>query len=147
MSATTQDKYQVPHRLIAYLCGWNQARKSTVGLVHLLRGMRLTPDEETIGIEDESELYGMAQDIEYQQMTEALCGSIIKPGEPSGEEQAEQCRQRIIQQYTGCVFGQSNPGCPPLRLPFGEAEINIKTDSVPVKQSMFQIQGNAARPG
>ncbi len=43
--------------------------------------------------------------------------------------------------YAGSVFQDRTGGNPPIRGPHGEAEIILKAGAIPVKQRMFQIQG------
>ena len=53
----------------------------------------------------------------------------------------EERRPQILEEYADTVFSGKITGSPPVRGPFGEAEINLKPGAVPVRQRPFQIVG------
>ena len=50
-------------------------------------------------------------------------------------------RESIIKMYSDSVFNLEDKSPPPVRGPFGEATIELKPGSVPVKQRRYQIHG------
>ena len=110
-------------------------------LIHTLRGMKLQSDEDDQEAFTEPELLAVAEQIQRQGQREAFCNSITIPVTPSTEVSVAERIENILKEYDGTVFGTKTPGCPPVRGPFGEAEINLKPGAVPIKQRMFQIQG------
>ncbi len=50
-------------------------------------------------------------------------------------------RQKLLEDYAGSVFEDRTRGNHPIRGPHGGAEIILKAGAIPVKQRMFQIQG------
>jgi hypothetical protein len=50
-------------------------------------------------------------------------------------------RQKLLEDYSGSVFQDRTGGNPQIQRPHGEAEIILNMVAIPVKQRMFQIQG------
>jgi hypothetical protein len=65
----------------------------------------------------------------------------IEARDPYETPAVEKARKRLLEGYAGSVFQTRVGGDHPIRGPHGEAEIILKKDAVPVKQRMFQIQG------
>ena len=67
---------------------------------------------------------------------------IIETREPSAHPQVDALRAKVLNDYQGRVFVSKLPSEePPIRGPFGEAEISLKPGARPVKQRMFHITG------
>ena len=65
----------------------------------------------------------------------------IEARDPCESDQVAEIRARLLQTYSGTVFQDRTGGDPKVRGPHGEAEILIKPGARPMKQKMFQIQG------
>ena len=146
----TKQKYRVPQKLIEYLCEWNRQTEPVVRMVHHLRKLQLKPpssggdiegdemDEPTLS---ESELLSLAETLLQHEPNEAECNSIIQHNQSAEGAEVENYRAAIFKDYEKTAFSTGTSGDPPKRFEFGEAEINLKADAVPLKQRMFQIQG------
>ena len=142
MKAGQRDKYQVPEGLIKYLCQDEVPTPRMVRLVHKMRGMQLRVEEEEEEAEwTEGELSELAEVIQNQQSEDAFVRSVVISSKKNMEEGVELLRKKLLADYDKVVFAKQTSGSPPVRGPFGEAEIVPKPGAVPVKQRMFQFQG------
>ena len=73
--------------------------------------------------------------------TEAECNSIVQTADQAEGGAVEALRAAIFKDYEKTGFSSATSGNPPKRFELGEAEILLKPGAVPVKQRMFQIQG------
>ena len=53
----------------------------------------------------------------------------------------EELRAQLLKEYGNTVFCGKTGGDPPVRGPFGEAEIVVKAGAIPVKQRPYQMTG------
>jgi hypothetical protein len=67
---------------------------------------------------------------------------VIEAREPCDHPTVESLKEKVIADFQDKVFrSKLPPELPPVRGPFGEAEINLKVGARPVKQRMFHITG------
>ena len=67
---------------------------------------------------------------------------IVEAREPCDQPGVEERRQKVLSDFQDHVFrSKLTNEQPPIRGPFGEAEINLKPGAKPVKQRMFHITG------
>ena len=94
------------------------------------------------GLEDE-ELLEIVRHTDWEKPNSQInfIKGAIEARDPHGSEKVENARTRLFSDYTGTVFDTKTGGDPPVRGPYGEAEIILKPDARPVKQKMFHIQG------
>ena len=71
----------------------------------------------------------------------ALTKGVVEARDPHDSPEVDAIRQKLLEDYAGSVFQDRTGGNPPIRGPHGEAEIILKAGAIPVKQRMFQIQG------
>ena len=65
----------------------------------------------------------------------------IEARDPCNTQKVDLIRKTLLAEYAGSVFDTHTTGDPKVRGPHGLAEIILKTNARPVKQKMFQIQG------
>ncbi len=66
---------------------------------------------------------------------------MVEARDPYDSPDVDAIRQKLLEDYAGSVFQDRTGGNTPIRGPHGETEIILKAGAVPVKQRMFQIQG------
>jgi hypothetical protein len=71
----------------------------------------------------------------------SLTKGVVEARDPHDSPEVDAIRQKLLEDYAGSVFQDRTGGNPPIRGPHGEAEILVKIGAIPVKQWMFQIQG------
>ncbi len=77
----------------------------------------------------------------YQTRKIGMVKGAIEARDPYETPAVEKARKRLLKEFAGSVFQTRVGGDHKIRGPHGEAEIKLKSDAVPVKQRMFQIQG------
>ena len=65
----------------------------------------------------------------------------IEARDPCNTQKVDLIRKTLLAEYAGTVFDTHTTGDPKVRGPHGLAEIILKPNARPVKQKMFQIQG------
>ena len=148
MRMSRKQKYRVPEALVRYL--WNFPDPLTVRrVVETLLDMDIRPDgfvhfrQEKSGMEenDAEHLVALTHEIVKTGLAEEFVRSVIIAETPASGEGVEVIRAQILEEYKESVFNPEVVRPPPKRGPFGEATITLKPGAAPVKQRMFQIQG------
>jgi len=89
----------------------------------------------------EGELYSLARMLTKEGDHTAFCNSIVIPSEADESAKVVELRKKLFSDYKTIAFADATGGNPPKRFELGEAEIALKPGAQPVKQKMFQIQG------
>ena len=77
-----------------------------------------------------------------RQLQVCFAKGIVEAREPCEAPGVEERRLKVLEDYKDRVFrSKLTRDLPPIRGPFGEAEINLKPGAKPVKQRMFHITG------
>ena len=66
---------------------------------------------------------------------------VVEARDPLDSTEDEKRRQQLFEDYKENVFTGKTGGSPPIRGPFGEAEIKLKPDAKPISHRPFQITG------
>ena len=67
---------------------------------------------------------------------------VVEAREPHESPRVDELRKKVLAEYAGRVFtDKPTPGDPPIRGPFGLAEIHLKPGATPTKHKMFHITG------
>ena len=134
-------------------------------MVHYIRGLQLcaNPGVHFFGSGDlsDEEVHEVAQHVfdeeneddyivmpplipieDFEDVQVGFVKGVVEARDPSMEHGVETRRAQVIKDFEGSVFLSKLPDeLPPVRGPFGEAEINLNPGAKPVKQRMFHITG------
>lgn len=91
----------------------------------------------------EEELAEIAKRLDPEELdfSVSFIKGAIEARDPYETDHVLGLRAKILADFAGTVFDTQTGGDPPVRGPYGEAEIILKPGAIPVKQKMFQIQG------
>ena len=91
--------------------------------------------------DDDGSVDVLAREIALSEDAPVFVRRVVQADAPVQGDDVEVLRAQIVEEYRESVFSDKPTGPPPVRGPFGEATIILKPGAVPVKQRMFQIQG------
>ena len=141
-------KYRVPEALVRYLCGFPEAHVVRE-IAWNLRKMGWDPegkvqfqtDRLSGDVEEDEMLMSVAKELAASEHAEEFVRGVVVSDGPYQGERADALRAAFLEEFKESVFNLKVRGPPPIRGPMGEATITIRQDTPPVKQRMFQIQG------
>ena len=142
MTATRNQKYRVPEKLVRYLCELPDSMATEL-VVHYISQMRLNPlPAKRVAFQaEEQEVREWAKLIVRRDEADHFTCSVVVAEKPVESDGVEAMRAELFEEFKDTVFGTKPPGDPPVRGPFGEATINLHAGAVPKKQRPFQMKG------
>ena len=104
-----------------------------------LPGLGMLPVEDHLSNGDIEDL---ARAIKDSQAGVSFVRGFVDTGDPLKGPDVDELRKRILEDYALTIFAGRTTGNPPKRGDFGEAEILLKPNAVPVKQRPYPLVGD-----